>query len=247
MKKVFAYIGSGYGENSKTLKLLDNIMNNVKNLNREEYTIDIYTPKNSNIKHCISCNKCFKFGKCSIEKNEDMKIIKEKMLEADLIILGSPVYAHNVSGDMKVFLDRISYWMHTMPLAGKIGIILVTSGGNGINYVNNYLYKVMSYLGISVVDSIAFPVYDIKYLQSGDFKSKEINDIAINIGDYLFNRKKVQSNDVLEKIFKYMQKEMLDIAKIDIDNKGEEYNYWLNNGYLDAKNFQSIIDKKIMK
>ena len=46
---------------------------------------------------------------------------------------------------------------------------------------------------------------------------------------------------------KYMQKEMLDIAKIDIDNKGEEYNYWLNNGYLDAKNFQSIIDKKIMK
>ena len=40
---------------------------------------------------------------------------------------------------------------------------------------------------------------------------------------------------------------MLDIAKIDIDNKGEEYNYWLNNGYLDAKNFQSIIDKKIMK
>lgn len=40
--------------------------------------------------------------------------LEKKILEADLIVLLSPVYLNNVSGAMKTFLDRIGSWVHTL-------------------------------------------------------------------------------------------------------------------------------------
>lgn len=57
-----------------------------------------------NIKHCVGCMQCTKTRQCMIK--DDFDIVFEKVKEADYIILGSPIYCHNVAGIMKDFFDR---------------------------------------------------------------------------------------------------------------------------------------------
>ncbi len=81
-----------------------------------------------NIKHCLSCNKCLGKPQCSIT-DDDMPAISEKLLAADGIVLGSPVYWANVSTLMKNFMDR-TRWMHMTKnmLAGKVGAAVTNAG-----------------------------------------------------------------------------------------------------------------------
>ncbi len=56
------------------------------------------------MKHCIGCMQCTKTKQCILK--DDFDVLFEKVKEADYIILGSPIYCHNVAGIMKDFLDR---------------------------------------------------------------------------------------------------------------------------------------------
>jgi multimeric flavodoxin WrbA len=59
------------------------------------------------IRGCSACGKCFenKNGKCIIDDDIVNEIIA-KMVEADGIILGSPVYFSNISPEIKSLIDR---------------------------------------------------------------------------------------------------------------------------------------------
>lgn len=59
----------------------------------------------------MGCSNCFSKTSCVLDKDDDMSMLKEKMINADLIILGSPVYAHHITGDLMIFIDWISYWL----------------------------------------------------------------------------------------------------------------------------------------
>jgi multimeric flavodoxin WrbA len=58
-----------------------------------------------NIKSCTGCEGCSKTYKCIIK--DDMHKVYKLILESDILILGSPTYFYNVSGDMKTFIDRL--------------------------------------------------------------------------------------------------------------------------------------------
>lgn len=57
-----------------------------------------------NIEFCAGCNRCLFKPECSI-KDDDMRMIKEKMLAADGILIASPNYFSNVTARMKNFFD----------------------------------------------------------------------------------------------------------------------------------------------
>jgi len=60
------------------------------------------------IEHCDACYACVKSKdrRCIIDTDNINDHI-QKMIEADGVILGSPVYFGNVSGQMKSFIDRV--------------------------------------------------------------------------------------------------------------------------------------------
>lgn len=80
------------------------------------------------ILECVSCNKCFFKPECSI-KDDDMAMLLDKMVEADGIVFGSPVYFSNVTGRLKDFIDR-SRPLHLVKnaLDGKAGGAVVNAG-----------------------------------------------------------------------------------------------------------------------
>lgn len=68
-----------------------------------------------------------------------MDEIKRKILQSDLIVLGSPVFMNNVSGQMKAFIDRMFLWMHAMRLIGKPFIVTTTTVYSGQRATQGYL------------------------------------------------------------------------------------------------------------
>lgn len=65
-----------------------------------------------NYKGCLSCFFCKlkngkNYGKCATV--DDLTPILEKVEDADAIILGSPVYFGSASGEMKSFIERMTF------------------------------------------------------------------------------------------------------------------------------------------
>jgi multimeric flavodoxin WrbA len=76
------------------------------------------------IRGCIACFKCFEnLDKHCAVKNDAANEYIDKMLEADGIVLGSPVYFQDVTAEMKALIDRAGFvgLANGRMLANKIG------------------------------------------------------------------------------------------------------------------------------
>jgi multimeric flavodoxin WrbA len=62
------------------------------------------------IRGCDACRTCYKTKnkRCAIE-DDNVNLYIQKMLEADGIILGSPVYFSMMTSEMKALIDRAGY------------------------------------------------------------------------------------------------------------------------------------------
>ena len=84
------------------------------------------------IRGCNHCEYCFEHeGSCSIE--DDMQPIREKMLDADVIIIASPVYYGSATALVKGLLERVGF-MSRGKFAGKVGGPLVVARRAGQNF-----------------------------------------------------------------------------------------------------------------
>ena len=107
-----------------------------------------------NFEFCKGCYVCVKKGedKCPVKDERDL-IIRE-MLEADGIILASPVYSHMVSSTMKNFFDRFGFYAHRPQFFGKFAMPIATCSGYGGEYAIEYMEKMLSVFGFNIVPSL---------------------------------------------------------------------------------------------
>jgi len=84
------------------------------------------------IRGCNACGYCFEHpGECTIK--DDLQPIHQKMLTADVIIVGSPVYYGSATALVKGLLERAGY-MSRGKYAGKVGGPLVVARRAGQNF-----------------------------------------------------------------------------------------------------------------
>lgn len=67
--------------------------------------VEIINLREHNIGYCIGCYACHKTGKCF--QKDKMNEIGEKLEKADVIVFATPVYFYSMSGQLKVFIDRL--------------------------------------------------------------------------------------------------------------------------------------------
>ena len=100
MKKVLIISGSPRkGGNSDTL--CNEFMKGAKEAGNNVEKIRLSEKK---INFCTGCGVCNTIHKC-VQKDE-MEEILNKMVEADVIVLATPVYFYAMDGQMKTFIDR---------------------------------------------------------------------------------------------------------------------------------------------
>lgn len=63
-----------------------------------------------NIGYCRACYACRESGICAIK--DDMTEILQKLIDADVIVLASPVYFYSISAQLKALIDRtVARWL----------------------------------------------------------------------------------------------------------------------------------------
>ena len=78
------------------------------------------------INYCRGCRQCEKNRECI--QSDDMKMLIDKIFVTDILVLASPSYWGDVTGQMKVFIDR------SLPLCNaNTGITPVPKGKRGIS------------------------------------------------------------------------------------------------------------------
>jgi multimeric flavodoxin WrbA len=75
---------------------------------------------------CIACDICKATGECAIY--DDVRGISEKLIEADGIIIGSPVYFGSVTSQLKMLIDRSRPLRGSFRLRNKIGGAIAVGG-----------------------------------------------------------------------------------------------------------------------
>lgn len=91
--------------------------------------VELVTLAGKTVSPCDACCSCLKTGKCHIK--DDMQDIYPKLLEADGIIFGSPVYFWNVSAQAKALIDRTFAFYEKSELRNKAAGVVVTAQRSG--------------------------------------------------------------------------------------------------------------------
>ena len=102
-------IDAGPRRNWNTAQMVEKAAEGAKSAGAEVEVIRLY---DYNYKGCQSCFACKlktkeQKGLCAIQ--DELKPVLEKVLDADVLIMGSPIYYGNVTGELFSFLERIFF------------------------------------------------------------------------------------------------------------------------------------------
>jgi multimeric flavodoxin WrbA len=105
--------------------------------------VELYSAAGKTIQPCEGCRACFENGECKIK--DDMQELYSKLLEADGIIFGTPVYFWDMTAQAKAVIDRTyAFNRPEKSLANKVGGIVVVAGSLGIIDVLKEFYFYMA-------------------------------------------------------------------------------------------------------
>ncbi|SHI07948.1 Multimeric flavodoxin WrbA [Sporobacter termitidis DSM 10068] len=111
-------------------------------LEKENIGVETVTVGDKVFQGCTGCRGCRAAGRCVLPDPAFGEIM-DKVLEADGLILGSPVYYGGINGTMKCFLDRAFFSDTRGLLHHKVGTALVVLRRSGAmsayEQLNNYL------------------------------------------------------------------------------------------------------------
>ena len=140
--KVVAINGSPHEGAANTSMMIGMLQDN---LEKEGFELEQIILSQHQIHYCYGCAVCLEKGNCWIK--DDYKAISQKLLDADAVILGSPVYVLNVTAQMKTFLDRSLGFGHRPRKEWKPGLALCVSAGLEEVAVSRYLSSVLRIFG----------------------------------------------------------------------------------------------------
>ena len=122
--------------------------------------------------NCRGCNACHKTGVCVL--HDDFTPLFDQMMQADILVLASPVYSMSVTAEMKGFIDRGQFlWaqqfiLKTLSfdadhLKKHLGVYLGTSGQDIPKIFDAVFPTVRAFFndgGFSYKENVLFPGMD---------------------------------------------------------------------------------------
>ncbi|MDD2773571.1 MAG: NAD(P)H-dependent oxidoreductase [Elusimicrobiales bacterium] len=234
MRKVFGYIGSPAKANSNTLKVAQMLGEELL-LRDRKISCEFLTAGDVPLKPCSGCWDCMTKGICPLDKTDGMGLLRQKMLDADFLVWGSPVYAMTVSGQMKIFLDRLCAFYHTLRFAGKPGLTVATTARTGLRQTHELLAMLMCAAGAHSVAKLEAYGYMSGHLTDEKDARKAARETADKVYPYVTGERLVESTPKMEKIFPAIRD---GIATQFLEG---DYQYWKENGMLDCKSYAELL------
>jgi multimeric flavodoxin WrbA len=171
MKKVTILVGSA--RNGNSLYLAKEISG--------KHPVDIIQISTKNITMCTGCLACDETKKCVYTDNMD-ELIKN-IVETDVVIAITPTRWGLMSGDLKLFIDRLNPIATTDELVGKqfiaVAIGQSETGDSSIHHAINSLSYFAESAGMELCGS--FPIFGClsadDLSKNNDLVTKTVSDI----------------------------------------------------------------------
>jgi multimeric flavodoxin WrbA len=140
--KVVAFNGSPRKDGNTTIL----ITHAFRELEKEGVRTELMQLSGKEIRGCIACYKCFenRDQRCAVKDDIANECI-EKMVEADGIILGSPVYFTDVTAEMKALIDRAGFVsrangaMHKNKVGAAVVALRRSGAVHALDTMNHFL------------------------------------------------------------------------------------------------------------
>lgn len=101
MNKKVLIVSSSYRTKGNSARLAEEFLRGAKDAGNDVEFISLHDKK---IDFCRGCLACQKLKRCVISDDADR--IREKILNADVVVFATPVYYYGISGQLKTLLDR---------------------------------------------------------------------------------------------------------------------------------------------
>ena len=222
--KVIAFVGSA--RKKHTYNSTEQLLHNLQSLGDIEY--EIITLSDYHLEVCKGCKLCFIKGEelCPLKDDRDKLI--EKMYNSDGIIFASPNYSFNVSGLMKVFLDRFGFIFHRPRFFGKTFTSIVVQGFYGGNKIIDYFNFLGKGLGFNVVNGSC-----LNSLEPMTDKEQKKTDKILDKQSKKFYSTLIKREYPIPTLFQLMIFRMARTSvKLLLDESSRDYAYYKNNGWF---------------
>lgn len=231
--RVLAYSGSMRGHTSKTYQIIKQMTDELKEKHMGHVEVDILCANNLKLEICRGCMNCFE-SKCSIV--DDLSVVLNKVKSADVVILGSPVYVHQVTAPTKNLIDRLGTLCYLFQLLGKLGITLSVSNTNGNKPVNAYLYKILDTWGADVVANVAIQ----QYVQTEEQINNAIS-VAVNRVLEAYTKRERNCSENQKRLFNLYK-------NVFYNSKDSELKkYWIENQYFKFDDVEAMLHQKMQE
>ena len=115
-------------KNGNTIAMLEKALDGAR---VDGADVELYSIAGKNIQPCDGCWGCTKTGRCHIK--DDMQELYEKLIAADGIIFGTPIYFWGMTAQAKAVMDRtISLNQPGRNLNNKVGGVVASCGSLGM-------------------------------------------------------------------------------------------------------------------
>jgi multimeric flavodoxin WrbA len=121
---------------------------------KEGLDTELIRPAGKKIAPCDGCRNCRNTGKCHIQDN--FGLIFTKMVEADGIILATPVYYDAATPQMTSLISRFYFLEQTNSFENKVGGPIVVARRAGHNFTLAQLMFFFTGMGIIVPSSLVY-------------------------------------------------------------------------------------------
>lgn len=92
---------------------------------KKKNDVEIVSVADYKVNPCIGCNSCFLRENHQCFQQDDMQMIYEKLKQADMVVVASPVYFYGISAQLKAVIDRLHTPMRNDFHIKKLALLLV--------------------------------------------------------------------------------------------------------------------------
>ena len=116
--------------------------------------VELFSLSGKEIQPCDGCYACHETGKCHID--DDMQTVYQKLVKADGIVFGTPIYFYSMTSQAKALIDRtIVLRRPAIKLANKVGGVITVAGSLGLIDAIKDLYFYMAINHMVPADYVA--------------------------------------------------------------------------------------------
>lgn len=133
---------------------------------------------NKKIGYCTGCYTCAQSSRC-IQK-DDMAEILEKMIQADVIVMATPVYFYSIDAQLKTLIDRTV--ARYTEINNKEFYFIATAADNDKSTLERTIECFRGFTDCLEGSSVRGVIYGTGAWQKGDIEGSEAMKEAYNMG-----------------------------------------------------------------